>query len=109
MAGGLGFSGTAGAAFTTDEPGRAPATGVSIFAGADWAEKMFLPVPRYSTSSLRASLSRCRVGSMPALESLMASGPRGVVGFAAGTRSEERRVGKEGRSRWAPDHGKNTD
>src|SRR3989337_3924489 len=32
-----------------------------------------------------------------------APGARGASGRAA-TRSEERRVGKEGRSRWSPDH-----
>src|ERR1035437_5815354 len=86
MAGGLGFSGTIGPAFTAGWPGwpgRAPATGVSMRAGADWAEKMFLPVPMYSTCSLSASLSRCRAGSMSALEIFWASGPLEVAGFAA--------------------------
>ena len=48
----------------------------SIAIGADSAEKMFLPVPAYSTSSLWASLSKCSVGSMPALVSFCAFGPR---------------------------------
>src|SRR5256885_14915533 len=30
--------------------------------------------------------------------------PQRLLSLAAGARSEERRVGEEGRSRWAPDH-----
>src|SRR3712207_6365389 len=38
---------------------------------------------------------------VPAGDGTVAAGRRGVVGVA---RSEERRVGKECRSRWSPDH-----
>src|SRR5260221_14133571 len=37
-------------------------------------------------------------------EALTAAAQSGAAGAAAGDRSEERRVGKEGRSRGAPDH-----
>src|ERR1039457_5350576 len=55
--------------------GRGPVARFSICAGADSAEKMFLPVPAYSTSSLCASLSKCSEGSRPVLVSYWASPP----------------------------------
>src|SRR5437773_5760422 len=39
-----------------------------------------------------------------AADSARAAGAGGLRGLAARTRSEERRVGKEGRCRWAPEH-----
>src|ERR1019366_9901310 len=74
MAGGCGGPGGTYTAGTS----RALFTGASIHTGADSAEKMFLPVPAYTTSSLSASLSKCKEGSMPAFVSFSASGPAAV-------------------------------
>src|SRR5437016_13961234 len=43
-------------------------------------------------------------GTSPLLASLAAFGAGMLAGACTGTRSEERRVGKECRCRWAPDH-----
>src|ERR1035441_312270 len=93
MAGARGGAGIAGAV-TPRATGRGPLMGVSIRTGADSAEKTFLPAPAYWTSSLWDSLSKCRVGSMLAVETFCASGPAGAEltsaavgmgrGFAAG-------------------------
>ena len=67
--------GGGGPVATFAAPGLAGPTGSSILTGAESAEKMLRPVPRYSTSSVCASLSKCTVGSRPGLESFSASAP----------------------------------
>ena len=60
--------------------------------GADSAEKMLRAGAGVSTSSLCASLSKCSVGSMPALESFCAS----VAGGRARTRQLRGAAGVRG-------------
>src|SRR6266568_7722270 len=61
MAAGLGGG---GGGTTTASAGRAGAMGASICTGSDSAEKMFRPVPAYSTCSLSARDSVCMVTSI---------------------------------------------
>src|SRR5580693_2965166 len=82
MAGGLGAAGGGGATVTAGAFARAVLIGIGIETGSDSEEKIFLPAPLYTTSSLCASLSRCSVGSMPALLSFCASGPAAVAAGA---------------------------
>ena len=49
-------------------------------------------------------VSRTVVGSREPLVSTRMGGDVGFVVLRGGTRSEERRVGEEGRSLWAPEH-----
>src|ERR1700733_136417 len=75
MAGGFGGGGGVFTTMLEPGPGRGATMGFGIGMGMDSAEKMLRPVPEYSTSSLWASLSKCRAGSMPAFESRCASLP----------------------------------
>src|ERR1700720_1273992 len=73
MDGGLGTTGAGGGVSTWALSVCAGAIGTGIITGPESAEKMFLPVPAYSTCSLSASLSKCTVGSRPSLVSFSAS------------------------------------
>src|SRR5580704_14694858 len=75
MAGGLGGASGVFCATGSEPLGRGDAMSLGIGMGMDSAEKMLRPEPEYSTSSLWASLPKCKAGSMPAFESRCASLP----------------------------------
>src|ERR1700733_8948235 len=75
MAGGFGGGGGVFTTMLEPGPGRGATMGFGIGMGMDSAEKMLRPEPEYSTSSLWASLSKCRAGSMPAFVRRCASFP----------------------------------
>src|SRR4051794_41337879 len=61
------------------------------------------------SSDLRSRRSRVVPGECPGLRARRGRGGEGARERLRGARSEERRVGKECRSRWSPDHLKKND
>ena len=73
---------------------------VRMFVKKDVVEEVDNPCTEMSLEEARAALPRAQLGDVLRIEIK----PRNFGRIAAQTRSEERRVGKECRSRWSPYH-----